>query len=260
MTDYNNTPSEDRGASTLSPPSHSVKTEQSVLGGLLLENMAWGRTADIVNGEDFCRHEHRPIFRVVAALTNESHPADVITVQETSECNKELEATGGFNYLISLAQNTPSAANIHHYAKIVREHSIMRQFAEVGTETARNAYNPQSRDASQLLDRAENKVFQIAKSAAKSKRGFLGMPVLLREVVERIDVLYLRDNPDEVTGIAIDLIDLDKKAPGLQSGDLIIVADRLSMSKTAFSISIAEYVAVEGKLPVAVFSMEMGGT
>ena len=135
----------------------------------------------------------------------------------------------------------------------------MRQLAEVGTEIARSAYNPQGRDAGQLLDEAENKVFQIAESTAKSKQGFLEMPALLKEVVERIDMLYSRDNPDEVTGVATGFIDLDKKTSGLQPGDLIIVAGRPSMGKTAFSINIAEHVAVESKLPVAVFSMEMGG-
>ena len=254
MSNYSDMPSEDREISALSLPPHSTEAEQSVLGGLMLENSAWDRIADVVSGEDFYRHEHRLIFRTIANLINESRPADVITVQESLERNEELEAAGGFNYLI-----TPSAANIRRYAEIVRERSIMRQLAEVGTEIARSAYNPQGRDAGQLLDEAENKVFQIAESTAKSKQGFLEMPDLLKEVVERIDMLYSRDNPDEVTGISTGFIDLDKKTSGLQPGDLIIVAGRPSMGKTAFSINIAEHVAVENKLPVAVFSMEMGG-
>lgn len=246
-------------AANLPLPPHSVEAEQSVLGGLLLENSAWDRIADVVAGEDFYRHEHRIIFRTITALINENRPADVITVQEFLERSDELEAAGGFNYLISLAQNTPSAANIRRYAEIVRERAIMRRLAEVGTEIARNAYNPEGRDAAQLLDEAENKVFQIAESTAKSKQGFLQLPDLLQEVVERIDMLYARDNPDEVTGIATGFVDLDKKTSGLQPGDLIIVAGRPSMGKTAFSLNIAEHVAVEGKLPVAIFSMEMGG-
>ena len=202
MSNYSDMPSEDREISALSLPPHSTEAEQSVLGGLMLENSAWDRIADVVSGEDFYRHEHRLIFRAIANLINESRPADVITVQESLERNEELEAAGGFNYLITLAQNTPSAANIRRYAEIVRERSIMRQLAEVGTEIARSAYNPQGRDAGQLLDEAENKVFQIAESTAKSKQGFLEMPDLLKEVVERIDMLYSRDNPDEVTGIS----------------------------------------------------------
>lgn len=259
MNDYTAMPSEDGGIGSLSLPPHSMEAEQSVLGGLMLENPAWDRIADVVSGEDFYRHEHRLIFRSIAKLINESCPADVITVQEDLQRNEELEAAGGFEYLISLAQNTPSAANIRRYAEIVRERSIMRQLAEVGTEIARSAYNPQGRDTGQLLDEAENKVFQIAESTTKSKQGFLEMPALLKEVVERIDMLYSRDNPDEVTGVSTGFIDLDKKTSGLQQGDLIIVAGRPSMGKTAFSINIAEHVAIEGKLPVAVFSMEMGG-
>ncbi|HFA4906467.1 TPA: replicative DNA helicase [Neisseria gonorrhoeae] len=259
MNDYAAMPPEDREVGALSLPPHSMEAEQSVLGGLMLENPAWDRIADVVSGEDFYRHEHRLIFRSIAKLINEGRPADVITVQEDLQRNEELEAAGGFEYLITLAQNTPSAANIRRYAEIVRERSIMRQLAEVGTEIARSAYNPQGRDAGRLLDEAENKVFQIAESTAKSKQGFLKMPDLLKEVVQRIDMLYSRDNPDEVTGVPTGFIDLDKKTSGLQPGDLIIVAGRPSMGKTAFSINIAEYVAIEKHLPVAVFSMEMGG-
>ncbi len=262
MNDYANRLPEirDEEVSALSMPPHSMEAEQSVIGGLLLENSAWDRIADVVTGEDFYRHEHRVIFRSISKLVNESRPADVITVQEELERNDELEATGGFNYLVTLAQNTPSAANIRRYAEIVRERSVMRRLAEVGTEIARSAYNPQGRDAGQLLDEAENKVFQIAESTAKSKQGFLEMPTLLKQVVERIDMLYARDNPDDVTGVPTGFIDLDKKTSGLQPGDLIIVAGRPSMGKTAFSINIAEHVAIETKLPVAVFSMEMGGS
>ncbi|EMR8573224.1 TPA: replicative DNA helicase [Neisseria gonorrhoeae] len=259
MNDYAAMPPEGREVGALSLPPHSMEAEQSVLGGLMLENPAWDRIADVVSGEDFYRHEHRLIFRSITKLINEGRPADVITVQEDLQRNEELEAAGGFEYLITLAQNTPSAANIRRYAEIVRERSIMRQLAEVGTEIARSAYNPQGRDAGRLLDEAENKVFQIAESTAKSKQGFLEMPDLLKEVVQRIDMLYSRDNPDEVTGVPTGFIDLDKKTSGLQPGDLIIVAGRPSMGKTAFSINIAEYVAIEKHLPVAVFSMEMGG-
>lgn len=247
------------GTAALNVPPHSVEAEQSVLGGLLLENASWDRIADVLTQEDFYRHEHRIIFRSITNLINESRPADVITVQEVLERTGELEAAGGFAYLISLAQNTPSAANIHRYAEIVRERSIMRRLAEVGTEIARNAYNPQGRDAKELLDEAENSVFQIAESTSRHKQGFLQMPDLLQEVVERIDMLYSRDNPNEVTGVSTGFADLDLKTSGLQAGDLIIVAGRPSMGKTAFSINIAENVAINGKLPVAVFSMEMGG-
>lgn len=259
MNDYAVMPSEDREVGALTMPPHSLEAEQSVLGGLMLENAAWDKVADAVDAGDFYRHEHRLIFRTISKMMNENRPADIITVQEDLERSEELEAAGGFNYLISLVQNTPSAANIRRYAEIVRERSVMRQLAEVGTEIARKAYNPQGKSADQLLDEAENNVFQIAEQTSKSKQGFLEMKDLLTEVVGRIDMLYSRENPDEVTGVSTGFIDLDKKTSGLQPGDLIIVAGRPSMGKTAFSINIAEYVAIENKLPVAVFSMEMGG-
>ncbi|WP_066567422.1 replicative DNA helicase [Snodgrassella sp. CFCC 13594] len=246
-------------AGMLSVPPHSMEAEQSVLGGLLLENSAWDRIADVINEHDFYRHEHRLIFKAIAQLIELSRPADVITVQEELQRREELDAAGGFEYLINLAQNTPSAANIRRYAEIVRERSIMRQLAQVGTEIARTAYNPQGKEAAQMLDEAENSVFQIAESTARSKQGFLAMPELLKEVVSRIDTLYSRDNKNDVTGVATGFIDLDRMTSGLQPGDLVIVAGRPSMGKTAFSLNIAEHVAIEGHLPVAVFSMEMGG-
>ena len=244
----------------LARPPHSIEAEQSLLGGLMLENNAYDRIADILAEDDFYRHEHKLIYRAISALINENRPADIITVQEALERNDQLDHAGGFDYLLTLAQSTPSAANIRRYAEIVRERSIIRQLAEIGTEIARNAYNPQGKSAEQLLDEAENQVFQIAESTAKSKQGFLEMPDLLQQNIERIDMLYQRDNPDEVTGIATGFTDLDRMTSGLQAGDLVIVAGRPSMGKTAFAINIAEHVAISGKRPVAVFSMEMGGT
>ncbi|AXK40239.1 replicative DNA helicase [Crenobacter cavernae] len=253
-------PSLDNETAAIRMPPHSIEAEQSVLGGLMLDNQAWDKIADVIAESDFYRHDHRLIFRHIARLIELSRPADVVTVSETLEQNAELSNVGGLAYLATLAQNTPSAANIRRYGEIVRERSVMRQLALVGTEITEAAYSPMGRDAAQLLDEAEGKVFQIAESTAKSKQGFLEMPALLKEVVERIDMLYSRDNPDEVTGIPTGFIDLDSKTSGLQPGDLIIVAGRPSMGKTAFSMNIAEHVAVETKLPVAVFSMEMGGT
>ena len=252
-------PDNDSEIRNLALPPHSIEAEQSMLGGLLLENSAYERVADVLTDDDFYRHEHKLIYRAISTLINENRPADIITVQEVLERNDQLSHAGGFEYLLTLAQSTPSAANIRRYAEIVRERSIIRQLAEIGTEIARNAYNPQGKSAEQLLDEAENQVFQIAESTAKSKQGFLEMPDLLQQNIERIDALYQRDNPNEVTGIATGFTDLDKMTSGLQAGDLVIVAGRPSMGKTAFAINIAEHVAISGKLPVAVFSMEMGG-
>lgn len=252
-------PDNDSEIRNLALPPHSIEAEQSMLGGLLLENSAYERVADVLTDDDFYRHEHKLIYRAISTLINENRPADIITVQEVLERNDQLSHAGGFEYLLTLAQSTPSAANIRRYAEIVRERSIIRQLAEIGTEIARNAYNPQGKSAEQLLDEAENQIFQIAESTAKSKQGFLEMPDLLQQNIERIDALYQRDNPNEVTGIATGFTDLDKMTSGLQAGDLVIVAGRPSMGKTAFAINIAEHVAISGKLPVAVFSMEMGG-
>jgi replicative DNA helicase len=240
-------------------PPHSVEAEQSVLGGLLLDNNAWERLADILQESDFYRHDHRLIFRHVIGLLEQGKPADAITVAEALENAGELQNVGGLAYLGALVQNTPSAANIRRYGEIVRERSVMRQLVEVGTHIAEGAYNPLGRSARQLLDEAESRVFEIAEASAKGQQGFQPIGTLLTEVVERIDTLYNRDNPSEVTGIPTGYADLDRMTSGLQPGDLVIVAGRPSMGKTAFSINIAEHVAIESGKPVAVFSMEMSG-
>ncbi|MDP1996801.1 MAG: replicative DNA helicase, partial [Gallionella sp.] len=241
-------------------PPHSVEAEQSVLGGLLLEASALDKIADLMTDDDFYRHEHRLIYRQIVRLSELAKPVDVITVAEALEIAGELDKVGGLPYLGSLAQNVPSAANIRRYGEIVRERSIMRKLVEVGTDISSSAYNPTGRDAAQLLDEAESKVFEIAEAGSRGKQGFITMPPLLTQVVERIETLYGRDNSSDVTGIATGFTDLDRMTSGLQPGDLVIVAGRPSMGKTAFSINIAENVALDSKLPVAIFSMEMGAT
>jgi replicative DNA helicase len=241
-------------------PPHSVEAEQSVLGGLLLEASALDKITDLVTADDFYRQEHRLIYRQIVRLSEQAKPVDVITVAEALEIAGELDKVGGLPYLGGLAQNVPSAANIRRYGEIVRERSIMRKLAEVGTDIASSAYNPTGRDAAQLLDEAESKVFEIAEAGSKGKQGFIPMPPLLSQVVERIETLYARDNPSDITGTATGFTDLDRMTSGLQPGDLVIVAGRPSMGKTAFSINIAENVAMDSKLPVAIFSMEMGAT
>ena len=243
----------------LKTPPHSIETEQSVLGGLMLDNQAWDKIADIITDEDFYRHDHRLIYHHICKLIEQNKPADVVTVAESLELSTELQTVGGLAYIGSIVQNTPSAANIKRYAEIVRERSIMRNLAQIGAEITESAYSPAGRSAANLLDEAEARVFEIAEEGARGKQGFVDIQPLLKEVVERIELLYSRDNPSEVTGIASGFYDLDQKTSGFQPGDLIIVAGRPSMGKTAFSLNIAEYVALELKKPVAVFSMEMGG-
>jgi len=255
-----NYPTPDAQIEQIKLPPHSVEAEQSVLGGLLLEASALDKIADLITDEDFYRQEHRLIYRQVVRLSEQAKPVDVITVAEALEIAGELDKVGGLPYLGGLAQNVPSAANIRRYGEIVRERSIMRKLAEVGGDIASSAYNPSGRDAAQLLDEAESKVFEIAEAGSRGKQGFISMPPLLSQVVERIETLYGRDNPSDVTGTATGFTDLDRMTSGLQAGDLVIVAGRPSMGKTAFSINIAENVAMDSKLPVAIFSMEMGAS
>lgn len=245
---------------SLRVPPHSIEAEQSVLGGLLLDNAAWDRIADFVSEDDFYRFDHRVIFQHLVKLINAAKPADVITVYEALTTSGKAEEVGGLSYLNALAQNTPSAANIRRYAEIVRDRGVLRKLITVSDEIAGQAFNPQGKEVKQMLDEAESKIFAIAEEGARGAQGFQEIQPLLTQVVERIDELYNRDNPNDITGVPTGFIDLDRMTSGLQPGDLVIVAGRPSMGKTAFSINIGENVAIESGLPVAVFSMEMGGT
>lgn len=238
-------------------PPHSVEAEQSVLGGLLLDNEALDKIADILHEDDFYRYDHKLIYHHISRLIQLARPADIVTVAESLESNAELTSIGGLAYLDALAKNTPTAANIRRYAEIVRERSIMRKLVTVGSEIAESAFVPQGRDAQQLLDEAEAKIFKIAEADGNATQGFIDIKELLGPVVNRIEELYQREDQSHVTGIATGFDDLDERTSGLQPGDLIIVAGRPSMGKTAFSLNIAEHIALEIKKPVAVFSMEM---
>lgn len=224
----------------------------------MLDNQAWDKIADIITIADFYRHDHQLIYRHICNLIEQNKPADVITVAESLDNSAELQNIGGLAYIGSIVQSTPTAANIRRYAEIVRERAIMRKLAEVSTQIAESAYNPTGRSATDLLDNAESKIFEIAEAGARGKQGFIDIQPLLKQVVERIELLYSKENPSDVTGIASGFHDLDQKTSGFQPGDLIIVAGRPSMGKTAFSLNIAEHVALELSKPVAIFSMEMG--
>lgn len=243
---------------SLKVPPHSIEAEQSVLGGLLLDNAAWDRIADFINEHDFYRYDHRLIFHNIGKLISQAKPADVITVYEQLQAAGKAEEVGGLAYLNALAQNTPSAANIRRYAEIVRDRGVLRQLVTIADEISAGAFNPQGRDVRQLLDEAESKVFAIAEEGSRGQKGFLEIQPLLTQVVERIDELYHRDNQSDITGVPTGFVDLDRMTSGMQGGDLIIVAGRPSMGKTSFSMNIGEHVAIEEGLPVAVFSMEMG--
>lgn len=221
----------DREIEALRMPPHSLESEQSVLGGLLLDNAAWDRIADVIGEDDFYRADHRLIYRHISRLIGQSRPADVITVAESLEGTQELQSAGGIPYLSGLAQHIASAANIRRYAEIVRERSILRRLAQTATGITDLAFNPMGRDAAQILDEAESKIFEIAEMGARTKQGFQDMPPLLTQVVERIDMLFNRENASDVTGVPTGFFDLDRMTSGLQPGDLVIVAGRPSMGK-----------------------------
>lgn len=253
-------PAIDPAIAQLRVPPHSIEAEQSVLGGLLLDNMAFDKIADIASETDFYRDEHRRIYRHISKLLERGKPVDAVTVAESLDIAGESGETGGLAYLGELAANTPSASNIRRYAEIVRERAILRQLVSAGDEIAGSAFNPLGRDAKQLLDEAEARVFAIAESGFRHQSGFQHIDPLLTQVVERIQELHDRDDPSEITGMPTGYHDLDTRTAGLQPGDLLIVAGRPSMGKTSFALNIGEHVAIEVGLPVAVFSMEMGGT
>jgi len=245
--------------SNLRVPPHSIEAEQSVLGGLLLENGSWDRIAGVLNDTDFYRFDHRVIFQHIVKLINNARPADVITVFESLSGSGKAEEVGGLAYLNALAQNTPSAANILHYAEIVRERGIARKLLTTFDELSARIYHPQGTGIKQILDDAEKRILAIAEERARISQSFLELQTLLVQVVERVDELYSQESRSDVTGLATGFVELDRLTAGMHDGDLIIVAGRPSTGKTAFAINIAENVVLNHDLPIAVFSMEMGG-
>jgi replicative DNA helicase len=246
-----------RETGTLRMPPHSVQAEQSVLGGLMLDNDAWDQVADRVGAGDFYRREHRLIFEAIGTLAEEAKPFDVVTLAEELERHGELDTVGGMPYLGALAKDTPSAANIRAYADIVREHSVVRQLIRVGTQITDSGFNPEGRNSLELLDEAERRVFEIAEQRSRGGTGFQPAKKLVTRALDRIETLYQQD--DAITGISSGFSDFDEMTSGLQPSDLIIVAGRPSMGKTTFAMNMAENVALKARRPVAVFSMEMPG-
>lgn len=226
----------DSATEALKVPPHSIEAEQSLLGGLMLDNAGWDQIADRVSEEDFYRRDHRLIFRAIASLAEKGSPVDVITLSEWLEQSQNLEDAGGLAYLGALAKNTPSAANIRAYADIVRERSILRQLIQVGTQIANSAFQPEGRDSKALLDEAERRVFEIAEQTLRSRRGFRSIKELLVKAVDRIDTLFQQDSP--ITGVPCGFADLDELTAGLQRSDLVIIAGRPSMGKCVVSGSL----------------------
>ena len=237
-------------------PPHSTEAESSVLGGLLLDNGSWDRVGDLLKDSDFYRYEHRLIYAMVGKLVNETKPADVITVHEELQRQGKADEAGGLAYLNSLAQFVPSASNIRRYAEIVRERSVLRKLVTASDEIATNAFNPQGKAVDKILDEAEAKIFSIGESSSRMKQGFQSMDSLVVKLLDRVQ--EMADNPNDITGVPTGFYDLDRMTSGFQAGDLVVLAARPSMGKTALAINIAEHVALNEGLPVAVFSMEMG--
>ncbi|MEE8119120.1 MAG: replicative DNA helicase [Gammaproteobacteria bacterium] len=244
-------------AERLKVPPHSLEAEQAVLGGLMLDNNAWDQVADRIDEPDFYRQDHRLIFRALRNLAQSNQPLDAVTVGEWLTANGHLEAIGGLGYLGTLAKDTPSAANARAYADIVRERAILRQLINIGTRITTDAFNTEGRSAADLLEIAEQQVFEIAEQGIRRGSSYVGIRNLLTKAVERIDKLYNSDS--HITGITSGIDKFDDMTAGLQRGDLVIVAGRPSMGKTSFAMNIAEHAAVKEKIPTLVFSMEMSG-
>ena len=249
----------DEEVARLRVPPHSTEAEQSVLGGLLLDNLAWDKCSDLLSDNDFYRHEHRHIYAAIGSLIASSKPADVITVFEALQSLGKAEDCGGLAYLNALAQSVPSASNVRRYAEIVRERSVLRKLISASDEIATTAFNPQGQAVSQILDEAESRIFRIGEEGSRGGAGFQPMDKLVQALIDRVQELEANGSED-VTGIRTGFYDLDRMTAGLQKGDLIVLAARPSMGKTAFALNIAEHVAVQEGLPVAVFSMEMGAS
>ncbi len=236
------------------PPS-SVEAEQSLVGGLMLNKTAWDKVADVITADDFYRNDHRIIYTAISQLVDDGNPCDVVTVSEFLDQRGDLDKAGGLEYLAALANETPGAANARAYAKIVRERSMLRALINAGNEISGSAFATDGRSASDLVDEAERRVFEIAERGARAQAGFRSLKQILPQAVDRIDLLHQSDG--DITGISTGFSAFDALTAGLQGGDLVIVAGRPSMGKTSLAVNIAENAAIGSKVPTAIFSMEM---
>ncbi|MEJ2681425.1 MAG: replicative DNA helicase [Gammaproteobacteria bacterium] len=244
----------DKAIAGIKVPPHSVEAEQAVIGGLMIDNRRWDDVADLLFAKDFYRPEHQKVFEVIAGLCEAAEPVDVVTVSERLSVLSELDEIGGLVYLTRLAKNTPSASNIKAYAGIVRERSLLRQLIRVSGEIADKAFQPAGMSSEQILDVAEQRVFEIAELRTK-QTGPRAIKPLLATAVDKIDALF--SSGASLTGMPTGFDDLDDKTSGLQPGDLVIVAGRPSMGKTTFAMNVCENAAIKSGKPVLVFSMEM---
>ena len=238
-------------------PPHSVEAEQAVLGGLLIDPVAWDQVADVAGAEDFYRNDHRLIFAALAELTASGKPMDVVTVSEQLQRRGQLDEAGGLAYLGTLARDTPTAANVRAYAQIVRERALMRQLIHAGREIAGSAFANSGLSARDLVDQAEARVFEIAEQGSRGRQGAMRVNLLLPSLIDKIDDWHA--NPNAMRGLASGFTEFDRITGGMRPGDLIIIAGRPSMGKTTLAVNIAEYAAVNPDIraSVVIFSMEM---
>ena len=245
------------GTQPLKVPPQALEAEQSLLGALLLDNRHWDEVAQIIRPEDFYQSSHREIFRAIAALHEESAPVDVVTASEHLSKQGDLQTVGGLAYLGTLANNTPSTANLVHYAQIVQERASLRRLITTSTEIIERAYSPEGRSSKELMDLAETAIFDITEGHGRRGGSFAPFGELVGVAIRRVEELFA--SQESITGLATGFTDLDEMTAGLQMADLIVVAGRPSMGKTALAMNLVEYAAIEKRLPVAIFSMEMSG-
>lgn len=235
-------------------PPNSIDSEQSVLGGLLLHNESWDNVVNILSSTDFYQASHRIIYDAIVTLLEHDKPADILTVKEQVIKTHDEDSIGGFTYLAQIADNTPSVSNIETYAKHVRELSIYRQLIKIGRELADTAFQPKDIEVNELLDLSERKIFEIAEQVSRNKQEITNIKDILKDVVNRVHEMQEKKG---FRGLETGFGELDKLTSGLQNGDLVIIAGRPSMGKTALSMDIVEHVAIHNSTPVAVFSLEM---
>ena len=236
-------------------PPHSVEAEQAVLGGVMLDNNSWFNVLEVLAAKDFYRPQYQTIFQAMETLAENNQPLDVLTVSTQLQQAGLLERAGGALHLAEIAENTPGASNVIAYAKIVRERSTMRQLLGAANRIAESAFNPEGRNAGDLVDSAEQSIFRISEGRM-TEGGPQPVVPLLTEAVEKIERLYSSREP--ITGVPTGFTELDKRTTGLQKSDLIIVAARPSMGKTAFAVNMAEHAVMQpGDGAVLIFSMEM---
>ena len=242
-------------SSSLKLPPHSIEAEQSLLGGLMLDKRSWDEVADLVGPADFYRSEHRTIYESMLALIEKDLPPDAITVNDYLDKQGDLDSVGGLGYITKLVQDTPSASNIRAYAEIVREKSILRSLIQVGGDIASSVYSNNDESIDHLVDLAEQKVFDIADGGSRESEGFRPLKDLVAESLVQLDILSNQEG--SITGVSTGFTEMDDKTSGLQSGDLIVVAGRPSMGKTALAINIAENASIGNNIPTGIFSLEM---